>query len=288
MTFLTPGRYRVAALSIRILLEPKHDSVMDEQALMGEEVEVLDTSDEFTLIRIKFSAKTGWISSASQKLIAIGKGSAPTNRVIFPRAVTFRKPNPETETMVILPLNAQISLGDRETFGGDEFARVNGLGTTEAWIRTSMLMPLGTYEKDFVAVQERLLGTPYVWGGRDSTLGMDCSRLLGESLRATGRNHCPGDTREQAGSSWLGNELLDHGAEFGLERGDLIFWKGHVATMTNASRCIHATDRKPYHQVIGQDLAEVIHERKSAGKGGIVMVRRFEDYRRNMLKRLAI
>lgn len=294
MTFFTPGRHRVAALSIRVLVAPSYDSKLDDQALLGEEVDVLEIMGEFSRIRIRYSGKTGWVASAAQKLVAIGAGSPdPTHRIAIPRAITFRHPDPESETMVTLPLNAQLTLGDREVYCGDEFARVLGLpGNMEAWVRTSALIPLSREldskepSIDFVDVQESLIGTPYVWGGRDATSGMDCARLLGESLRTAGQDYCPGDTRDQVDSTWLGKEIEYPPRGIGLRRGDLIFWKGHVATMVSHSHCIHATDLKPYHRVLVQELSTVIRERIVKKKGMVLRVRRFERYRREQLKGL--
>ncbi len=287
MTIFKEGNYRVATPSVRILLEPHHHAVMDEQALMGEELTVLDATGEFSPVSMQFSGKRGWVASAAQKLIPVGDGLVPTYRVALPRVITFRRPNAESGDVLVLPLNAHVTLGERACCGNDEFARVLGFATTiEAWVRTSALMLIGTYESDFVAVQQSLLGTPYLWGGRDSTVGLDCSRLVGESYRATGQAFCPGDTKDQVTSTWLGGEMEFPHRGLGLLRGDLIFWKGHVATMIDARRCIHATDLAPHHRVLEQDLSEVITQRVEKGKGLPVLVRRSERYQRDKLKSL--
>jgi cell wall-associated NlpC family hydrolase len=85
-------------------------------------------------------------------------------------------------------------------------------------------------------VAEALLSTPYLWGGT-SAFGIDCSGLVQLSMRMAGRT-VPRDTDMQA--SGLG-EPFDPGADLaGLRRGDLVFWKGHVAIMLDGKNIIHA------------------------------------------------
>jgi cell wall-associated NlpC family hydrolase len=90
-------------------------------------------------------------------------------------------------------------------------------------------------EKDFVNVAERFVGTPYLWGGK-SSLGIDCSGLLQVALNAAGVD-CPRDSDMQQGG--LGKDL-DLSQSTKLRRGDLIFWKGHVAIARDATTIVHA------------------------------------------------
>jgi cell wall-associated NlpC family hydrolase len=109
-----------------------------------------------------------------------------------------------------------------------------------------------------VTVAERFVGTPYLWGGK-SSFGVDCSGLVQIALNAAG-TPCLRDTDMQQDS--LGRPL--QAAESGkLQRGDLIFWKGHVAIVRDALTIVHAN---AYHMATAiENTQQAIARIKAAG-----------------------
>lgn len=286
MVFLKPGRHRVTALSVRILTKPSSDATLEDTALFGHVLDVLETEGAFAKVRSPLTGKEGWVDSPTLKLVPVGRIEyQPTHWVSRKKLITFREADPKSETMIILPMFSFVALGDRTAVGASEFARVLGLPGVDAWVRMSGLTEIGTCRRDFVGVMEEFVGEPYVWGSWDSTLGFDCSGLLVLARLATGRSYCDRDTREQVGSTHLG-QPLDAGEWQRLQRGDIIFFPGHVGVMVDERRCIHATDLEPHHRVLVQPLSEICTERGSAS-GQIVQIRRDPQYRWSHVRHLA-
>ena len=283
---LPNGQYRVAVPSITVRLEPDISSTADDQALFGEDVEVLATSGPFARIHVLNDGKKGWIDSPTAKLSSYSSPlPSRTHRVARPRIIAFREPDAKTEQAVMLSMNSKLTIRGRQTGPNGDFGEVIGLaGGESVWVRMNGLMPIRTFFSDFVAVQEMYLGVLYKWASRDACPGMDCSGLDGAGLLASGWDFCPRDTKDQVNHPLFGEQMDFPSRGLGLERGDIIFFRGHVVTMVDTKRCIHATDLEPHHAVVIQDLNEVIGQRIAAGLGTPVTVRRLRGYRARRLK----
>jgi len=118
-------------------------------------------------------------------------------------------------------------------------------------------------QKDFVAIAERFVGAPYVWGGK-TVAGVDCSGLIQTALQATGKA-APRDTDMMEKS--LGNAV----SMSGTRRGDLIFWKGHMGVMLDESRLLHAN---AFHMTVAIEPLEEAVARIKTAAGPVTSVKR--------------
>lgn len=219
------------------------DAEQLDQLLFGELFEVLDEADGWAFGQARRDGYVGYVEAGA----LAGQGAAPTHTVQALRTYGYSGPSIKTAPIGLYSMNALVAAEAHE----GRFVKTSG-----GWFIADHLAPLDQPAPDFVAIAERFVGTPYFWGGRES-LGLDCSGLVQQALYATGQA-CPRDSDQQA---VLGEAI----APGQLQRGDLVFWRGHVAIMTNATDIIHANGARM--AVTIEPLAEAI-ARTSANGGG--------------------
>lgn len=191
----------------------------DRQVVFGEALDVLEVRDGFAFVEALKDGYTGYLAES-----VLAAGFEPTHVVQAPSTHVYPERSIKVFERHWLTMGARV----RVTATDGDFAE-----TPEGFIPAPHLALVGAVESDPVAVAERLLGTPYLWGG-NSRMGIDCSGLVQVSCLACGIA-CPGDSDMQARE--LGEALP---ADAVLRRGDLVFWKGHVAWVAGEDLILHA------------------------------------------------
>src|SRR5689334_22912954 len=226
---------------------PAADTLLVTQALKGERVTIYDRySEGFAWGQLSSDGYVGWIPDAALARPV----AAPTHKVTALRTFAFPGPSIKLSPVETLPMGARVTIA-RE----DGAFAVTSEGR---YLPRRHVGGLDAMEKDFVAVAERFVGTPYLWGGK-SSLGIDCSGLVQVSLNAAGTG-CPRDSDMQ--QDGLGR-LLDAAEMKKLQRGDLIFWKGHVAIVRDTETIVHANAHHMATAIEG--TVEAIARIKAAG-----------------------
>jgi hypothetical protein len=230
-----PFRCRAPFAAIRKAADLRAEQ--ENQLLYGEVFEVLEESREWAWGQARRDGYVGYVA-----LAALGPFEGlPTHRIKALRTFGFEKPERKSYFLGPYSLNALVRAQGGRRNG---FLDCGGAG----WIFEAHLAPVGMFESDPAAVAERHLGTPYLWGGRDSQ-GLDCSGLVQQAFYACGRA-CPRDADQQLAF------FTAEAPRDGLKRGDLVFWSDHVAMMLDRERLIHANGR--HMAVAVEGLAEAI------------------------------
>lgn len=246
---------QVVAPSLPLQREPRRDSILETEALKGETVTVFAESEGWAWVQIDRDLYVGYMPSDGLSASII----EPTHRIAALRTYVFSEPDAKSPPLALLSLNALFAAEAEE---GKFLALEDG-----GYVFARHTLPAGEVVGDAVAVAEKFLGTPYLWGGRTS-IGLDCSGLVQLAFEAAGYN-APRDADMQAEE--LGEPLAwKPGVE--LRRGDLVFWEGHVGIMTSPTDLIHAN---AYHMAVEiEPLGEARERIKTATGSEVIGVRR--------------
>ncbi len=224
---------------------PDGASEQQDQLLFGERFRVLERAGDWAWGQ---ADRDGYVGFVRQDALA-GPGDPPTHRVAAPLSIGFSAPDLKSAPVAGCPMGGLLTV----KAGEKGFLDAGEAG----WLFAAHLRPIGDFEDDPAGVAERFIGAPYLWGGRGG-LGLDCSGLVQQALHACGRA-CPRDTDQQLAA------FAADVSPAALARGDLVFWKGHVAMMLDAGRIIHAN---AHHMATAvEPLAEAISRIAAAGSG---------------------
>jgi cell wall-associated NlpC family hydrolase len=236
--------------------EPRPDAPLLTEALKGERVTIYDTNEEgWEWGQLATDKYVGWLPASA----LAPPGTPPTHRVAALRTLVFPGPSIKLPPIEALPLGATLSIA----------RMMDRLAVTSAggYVPAAHLNSLREFESDFVAVAERFVGVPYLWGGK-TALGLDCSGLVQVAFTACGCA-CPRDSDMQ--QAVLGDSLAPATDLSDLRRGDLVFWKGHVAIVRDPTSFIHAN---AFHMAVAiEPIADAVARIRDDGSA-VTSVRR--------------
>lgn len=214
------------ALRGRVALRagPDFGARLETELLLGENFAVYDIAGGWAWGQSSVDDYVGYVCATELGEAAI----EPDHRVTALMTPLYGAPELKSPPRDMLPMNAKVKILE----AGDRFTRI----APDGFVFARHLAPLGAYAPDWVAVAERFLGVPYVWGGKTAA-GIDCSGLVQTALEAGGIA-APRDADMQENA--LGRSVPVAADRTGLARGDLVCWLDHIGVMLDATRILHA------------------------------------------------
>lgn len=244
--FVEPTRFRVLASSVPMHRARDASLGYETELLHGELIDVYEIGDGWAWGQAVRDGYVGYVEALALAPDVL----LPTQRVSALRSFLYPGTSIKTTPSGFLPYGAEVHV---EAFE-DRFAR-----TAQGYLFAAHLAPLDAPATDPVDEAERFLGIPYLWGGKTS-LGIDCSGLVQSVCHACGLD-APRDSDMQENA--LGTALALPNDPRHFQRGDLLFWPGHVALCQGDGRMIHATAHSM--SVISEEIASALE--RIAGQG---------------------
>ena len=224
-----------------IYKRPNVSSEVTSQILYGEKFKIISKNKDWIKIKVLFDNYTGYIKNKDYI-----KNHKPTHKIFTLKANIYN--TQKNKTKYFLPFASRISI-IQENKNFIEFEK-------NKWIKKNDIKKINHIEKDYLKILKLFLKTKYVWGGK-TYKGIDCSAIL-QLFFYYNNKFYPRDTKDQIKYSAKKNESRI------FKKGDIIFWKGHVAVCINTQKLIHAYG--PEKKVLIMNITETINRIERTAK----------------------
>ena len=236
---------------LNIYEKASKSSKISSQLLYGEKFKFLSKNKEWIKIKASFDNYVGYIKN--KQFI---KKKNPSYKVSNLKAKIFKKPNLVTKGW--LTCGSKLSAID-ENYNYIKIQK-------NKWIKKKDIKKIDHKEKNFVRIFKKFLKVKYVWGGKNYN-GIDCSALL-QIFYHYNNLFYPRDTKDQIKYSKGKLKKRKYG------KGDVIFWKGHVAMCLNSKELIHAYG--PERKVLIMPIIKTINKIRETAKLEVKKVSRIK------------
>jgi len=221
--------------------KPSKFSKVSSQLLYGEKFKILSKNRNWIKIKTSFDNYIGYIKNAQYL-----EKFKPNYKVSNLKAKIFKKPNSSSKNW--LTLGSKLSVIDENK----NYIKIE----KNKWIKKKDIKKINHKEKNFIKTFKKFLNVKYVWGGK-TYKGIDCSALLQIFFNYNNLFY-PRDTKDQINYS----KGISMKRKF--KKGDIIFWKGHVAMCLNSKKLIHAYG--PEKKVLIMPIIKTINRIRETAK----------------------
>jgi cell wall-associated NlpC family hydrolase len=251
--------HRIVAPFSNVHRAPDFKAPRETQALMGESVKVFEEKDGWAWVQLQNDHYVGYVPLTDIKPLSDSLKHRVSHIVCTQGTFLYPEPSIKHPCAVLIPQGARLYVahtsGDFSQLGTGEYvwkAHIKPLSSPEAL--TSSLLD------EAVSVAQTWRGVPYLWGGK-SHMGCDCSGLVQSAFDQVGWQLPRDSDQQEAYPQSTSVDLLSET----LQRGDLVFWKGHVGIMSDPHELLHANG---FHMQVASEPLEGARQRILASGGG--------------------
>jgi len=232
-----PNNFFCKSPYINLYDSPSFNSKISSQILYGEKFKILLKKKKIIKIKTSYDNYVGYIKSSNY----ISK-FRPTHKVSVLKSRIFKYPkNPakyKSKKFLSFLSKIQIIKKNKKFIKFDK----------NKWLNIKDIKSINQKEKNFLKILKLFLKCKYMWGGK-TFKGIDCSALI-QIFYQYNNKYYPRDTKDQIKYSKKKLKRKN------FKKGDLIFWKGHVAVCLNSTKLVHAYG--PKKRVIIMPIRETI------------------------------
>ena len=206
-------------------LKPELNSNLETQLLFGEKIKIINENEkQWVLCQSIEDDYTGYIKKNN-----LGDLKNTNYKITNLSSFIYKAPDIKSGIVSKLFLNSKILASKTKSDWFSVFFKNKNYYIHHRDLNLINKCPTSSW----VDLSIQFLNTPYLWGGK-SHLGLDCSGLVQLAFQSVNKKF-PRNTDEQFKSN-----ILKNVSERELDKGTLIFWKGHVAIAINKTEIIHS------------------------------------------------
>jgi len=224
-----------------IYKKPSKLSEVTSQILYGEKFKIISKNKRWIKIKLSFDNYIGFIKNAQYV-----EKFKPEYKVSNLKAKIFKKPN--SSSISWLTFGSKLSIINQNK----NYVKIE----KNKWIKKKDIKKIDHKEKNFIEIFKKFSDVKYVWGGK-TFKGIDCSALL-QIFFYYNNIFYPRDTKDQIKFSKKSIKKRK------FKKGNIIFWKGHVAMCLNSKNLIHAYG--PEKKVLVMPITKTINKIQETAK----------------------
>ena len=207
---------------INVLEKPNKNSNISSQIIYGEKIKILSKNKNFYKVKNLYDNYIGFVS----RKIKLNKTFQATHKIKTLNSQIYLG----SENSKKQPSNKHLPFGSKLEILKKKRNFI--MFEKDKWIRFSDICLNSKKDKNFIKIFKLFSNCPYKWGGKTFE-GIDCSALI-QIYYKFNNKFFPRDTIDQIKQK-KGSKIKKK-----YKKGDIIFWKGHVAVCIDSNNLIHA------------------------------------------------